>query len=68
MFDLATAQTGYGWLKDLHDMTMREVSQPPNLTSSSGFLPDTLQGQRKEQNHSQAGDGRVQRAQLCLRS
>lgn len=25
LFSLEAAQTGYGWLQDLHDMTMREV-------------------------------------------
>lgn len=36
MFDLAAAQTGYGWLKDLHDMTMREVSQTSTQALASG--------------------------------
>lgn len=36
MFDLAAAQTGYGWLKDLHDMTMREVSQASTQALASG--------------------------------
>jgi G3E family GTPase len=26
MFDMELAQTGYGWLQDLHAMTLREVS------------------------------------------
>lgn len=28
LFDLARAQTGYGWLQDLHAMTVREVCFP----------------------------------------
>ena len=26
LFNLEQAQTGYGWLQDLHEMTVREVS------------------------------------------
>ena len=28
MFDMEHAQTGYGWLQDLHAMTLREVGDP----------------------------------------
>ncbi|KAK4234542.1 P-loop containing nucleoside triphosphate hydrolase protein [Achaetomium macrosporum] len=32
MFDMARAQTGYGWLQDLHAMTLREVNGRNVLT------------------------------------
>ena len=31
LFDLEKAQSGYGWLQDLHAMTVREVSFPMPL-------------------------------------
>ncbi|KAH8096658.1 P-loop containing nucleoside triphosphate hydrolase protein [Cristinia sonorae] len=32
LFDLERAQTGYGWLQDLHDMTLREVNGKAKVT------------------------------------
>lgn len=29
LFDLDKAKTGYGWLKDLHEMTVRQVCLHP---------------------------------------
>ena len=43
MFDLAVAQSGYGWLQDLHEMTVREVRHPakpsPSVTSQARLSP-----------------------------
>ena len=32
MFNLEVAQTGYGWLQDLHAMTLREVNGKKTIT------------------------------------
>jgi G3E family GTPase len=31
MFNLQVAQSGYGWLQDLHAMTVREVGHAPQI-------------------------------------
>lgn len=33
MFDMEHAQTGYGWLQDLHAMTLREVGVTEDFSS-----------------------------------
>ena len=35
MFDLERAQTGYGWLEDLHAMTLREVRDSPHVSTAA---------------------------------
>lgn len=57
MFSLEVAQSGYGWLQDLHAMTVREVCQK---TKEYRFEYVVLLthgvGQWKKCHHTQAGD------------
>lgn len=75
LFNLERAQTGYGWLQDLHEMTLREVSpflgpwKKGNLSFfiiSPFVLTDVLKGQWPSGCHAKARDGRVQCAELHI--
>lgn len=66
LFSLDKAQTSSGWMRDLHELMLREVSR---LRSSSApdidderSLMSCSAGKRKDSNHSKARDRRVQRA------
>lgn len=66
MFSLDKAQTSSGWMRDLHELMLREVSA---LSSSSAPgmnderpLMNCSAGKRKDSHHSKARDRRVQRA------
>lgn len=66
LFSLDKAQTSSGWMRDLHELMLREVSwfqySSALGTDDEGSLMSCSAGKRKDRNHPQDGDRRVQRA------
>lgn len=66
MFNLQVAQAGYGWLQDLHDMTVREVNA--HITANNILPILTGTGQWTQCSYTQARNGRVLCQELHLYS
>lgn len=66
LFSLDKAQTSSGWMRDLHELMLREVSRLPSYSApgmdEERSLMSCSAGKWKDSHHSKAGDGRVQRA------